>query len=173
MIGNVEPQSVTAAGEPLRQLPEGVVIRPGVTHVDERGAVFELYDPRWAVHDAPMVYAYISTMRPGWAKGWAVHDHHDDRYVLLTGRVELVLYDGRPDSATSGLEARLQLTDLHRCLVTVPAGVWHAERNIGEVETVIVNFPTTPYDHEAPDKRRLPLDNDELPVQLGPGWRGY
>ena len=57
--------------------------------------------------------------------------------------------------------------------MTIPAGVWHAERNIGDVESVIVNFPTEPFHHAAPDKQRLPLDTDLLPVKLGPGWRGW
>jgi dTDP-4-dehydrorhamnose 3,5-epimerase len=56
--------------------------------------------------------------------------------------------------------------------VTIPAGVWHAERNIGDAEVVIVNFPTEPFHHEAPDKERLPLDTDVLPVDLT-GWHGW
>jgi len=56
-------------------------------------------------------------------------------------------------------------------LLVIPRGVWHAERNIGSSDVVVVNFPTIPYDHASPDKYRLPLDTKELPVDLGPGWR--
>jgi len=56
-------------------------------------------------------------------------------------------------------------------LLVIPRGVWHAERNIGASDVVVVNFPTIPYDHASPDKYRLPLDTKELPVDLGPGWR--
>jgi len=58
-------------------------------------------------------------------------------------------------------------------LLVIPRGVWHAERNIGASDVVVVNFPTIPYDHASPDKYRLPLDTKELPVDLGPGWRGW
>ena len=168
-----DQQTVTPDGKSVQQLIDGVVIRRAVTHVDERGSLFELYDPRWGVHPADLVYAYITTTRPGWAKGWGFHHHHDDRYVVWQGHVELALYDARPGSPTEGLESRLFLSDHDRCLVTIPAGVWHAERNIGDVEVVIVNFPTEPFHHAAPDKERLPLDTDVLPVELGPGWHGW
>ena len=65
------------------------------------------------------------------------------------------------------------LSVLQRKLLVIPRGVWHAERNIGAVDVQVVNFPTIPYDHTNPDKYRLPLDTDELPVQLGPGWLGW
>ncbi len=166
-------QTVEADGTPLAPLPEGMVVRDLVTHTDERGTLCELYDPRWGVHPDAMVYAYQCTIRPGRAKGWAIHRHHDDRYVFLRGELELAFFDAREGSSTAGREFRLVLSELHRRLVTIPSGVWHAERNIGATDAVFVNFPTTPYDHERPDKYRLPLDTDELPVVLGPEWSGW
>jgi dTDP-4-dehydrorhamnose 3,5-epimerase len=150
-----------------------MVTRDLVTHPDERGTVCELFDLRWEVDDNPLVFAYMFTIRPGFAKGWGIHREHDDRYAFIGGELELVFSDERSDSKTSGMASRLYLTELHRRLVTIPAGVWHAERNIGEVDVVVVNFPTIPYDHTAPDKYRLPLDTDELPVALTRDWRGW
>jgi dTDP-4-dehydrorhamnose 3,5-epimerase len=168
-----DTQTVTPRGERLAQLPEGAVLRDLITHTDERGTVCELYDPRWGVHPDPLVFAYTFSIRPGAAKGWGLHREHDDRYAFLAGELEVVLYDDREDSTTSGLEARLCLSALRRQLLTIPAGVWHAERNIGAVDAVVVNFPTIQYDHAKPDKYRLPLDTTELPVELGPEWRGW
>jgi len=168
-----DTQTVTADGTSLRQLPEGTVVRDLVTHTDERGTVCELYDPRWDVHPDPLVFAYTFTIRPRAAKGWGLHREHDDRYTFLAGELEVVLYDARDDSSTSGLVSRLFLSERRRQLLTIPAGVWHAERNIGDVDAVVVNFPTIQYDHRSPDKYRLPLDSDELPVELGPEWRGW
>ena len=39
-------------------------------------------------------------------------------------------------------------------------------------DAVIVNFPTTPYDHAAPDKERLPLDTPLIPYSFADpsGW---
>jgi dTDP-4-dehydrorhamnose 3,5-epimerase len=166
-------QTVTADGASLAPLPEGMVVRDLVTHTDERGTVCELYDPRWGVSPDPLVFAYQFTIRPGMAKGWGIHREHEDRYAFLAGELELAFYDAREEAATSGREFRLALSDAHRRLLTIPRGVWHAERNIGQVDVHVVNFPTIPYDHANPDKYRLPLDSDELPVRLGPAWRGW
>lgn len=166
-------QTVDAAGRRLDRLPEGMVLRELTTHTDERGTVCELYDDRWAVHPGPAVFAYMFTIRPGQAKGWGVHREHEDRYAFLSGELELVFYDARENSDTAGLESRLFLSDKHRRLLVIPRGVWHAERNVGAVDVQVVNFPTIPYDHTNPDKYRLPLDTDELPVELGPGWTGW
>ncbi len=87
--------------------------------------------------------------------------------------MELVFYDAREDSPSFGLEARLTMSEFERVVVTVPTGVWHANRNIGDTELIVMNFPTTPSDHASPDKFTLPLDTDEIPVKLGPGWVGF
>lgn len=173
MPGARDKQTVTPAGESLRPLPAGTVLRDLVTHADERGSVVELLDQRWGVDPAPMAFAYAFTIRPGAAKGWGMHREHEDRYTFLHGELEVVLYDGREDSPTAGLEARLVLSEHHRRLLVIPRGVWHAERNLGARDVLVVNFPTIPYDHASPDKYRLPLDTDQLPVRLGPGWAGW
>jgi dTDP-4-dehydrorhamnose 3,5-epimerase len=173
MNGVRDVQTVAPTGERTHALPVGVVVRDLTTHVDERGTVCELYDPRWGVHPDPLVFAYVCTIRPGAAKGWAIHREHDDRYAFLTGELEVALYDERPDVETSGLEARVVLSTVRRQLLTIPAGVWHAERNLGQADAVFVNLPTIQYDHANPDKYRLPLDTDELPVKLGPQWLGW
>src|SRR5262249_46591478 len=99
-------------------------------------------------------------------KGWAVHKEHMDRYFILFGEVETVLYDEREGSATHGLVAKIILSQYQRRLMNIPAGVWHASRNLGLSDAVIVNFPTTPYNHESPDKYRLPLDTDRIPYKF-------
>jgi dTDP-4-dehydrorhamnose 3,5-epimerase len=57
-------QMATPEGQPVRRLTEGVRIRPLPTHIDQRGSVFELFDPRWAWHPDPLVFAYCFTIRP-------------------------------------------------------------------------------------------------------------
>lgn len=168
-----DAQTVHADGSRIDDLPEGMIVRPLVTHVDDRGTVCELYDDRWGVHPEPAMFAYTFTIRPGMAKGWGVHREHEDRYAFLSGELELAFFDERTDASTGGREFRLVLSGFARSLLVIPRGVWHAERNIGAGDVVVVNFPTIPYDHARPDKYRLPLDTDELPVTLGDGWTGW
>lgn len=85
---------------------------------------------------------------------------HENRYFIMFGEMEVVLYDGRPNSPTHGLVAIVVMSEYRRQLMSIPTGVWHANHNIGTKDAVMVNFPTRPYDHENPDKYRLPIDTD-------------
>ena len=163
-----ERATVTADGERLQTLPEGAFVRDLVTHVDRRGSVCELMDPRWDDVDEPLTNSYLFTVRPGVVKGWALHEDKADRYTLLFGELEIVLYDDRDGSPTRGLVTELVLTEMRRQMLRIPPGVWHALRGLGTKDVVAVNFPTTLYEHRAPDKLGLPLDNDVIPFRFAP-----
>lgn len=163
---------VTPQGVPLRGLTHGVQIRRLVTHADARGSVTELLDARWNFLPHPISFAYSFTIRPGVVKGWNLHARHQDRYCLIEGAMETILWDPRPDSPTCGELCRIVLTEEDRCLVNIPENVWHADRNIGTTDLRVVNFPTIPYDHADPDKYRLPLDTPLIPACFPPGTQG-
>lgn len=165
-------QTVTPDGRPVVPLPEGMTFKELPTHLDERGSICELFDPRWSWNEAPFAYAYLFTIRPGKIKGWGMHRRHEDRYALLYGEMLVVLYDARPDSPTFGLVSKIVLSEHNRRLMNIPAGIWHANQNLGQKDVVVVNFPTIPYDHHDPDKYRLPLDTDQIPYSFEPtlGW---
>ncbi|HEX2085372.1 MAG TPA: dTDP-4-dehydrorhamnose 3,5-epimerase family protein [Solirubrobacteraceae bacterium] len=158
--------SVTPDGRPLSQLIDGVRIRPAVTHPDERGTLTEIFDPRWQFDDAPLVYVYQVTIRPGQDKGWTLHERQADRIFLSTGAIKVVLYDGREGSPTRGMLNEFVFGEERRALVRIPAGVWHALKNVGHSDAMFVNCPTEPYRHEDPDKWVLPHDNDLIPYAL-------
>ena len=160
-------ETVTPEGRPVARRTHGVRTRALTTLVDDRGALMELFDPRWEFDGLPITYAYAFTVRPGVVKGWGLHEYHEDRYVLLYGRVDLVLYDVRPDSPTCGQVHRISLNEHRRELISIPAFVWHADHNVGDSEAVILNFPTRPYDHASPDKHRLPIDTPLIPYDFG------
>jgi hypothetical protein len=44
--------------------------------------------------------------------------------------------------------------------------VWHLLINLGVEEAHVINFPTHPYHHDAPDRFLLDWDTDELPVDV-------
>jgi dTDP-4-dehydrorhamnose 3,5-epimerase len=105
-------------------------------------------------------------------KGWNLHRKHQDRYVVLAGELQLVLYDPRPESPTCGEVCSLVLSGAERTLVNVPENVWHADWSIGSSDLLVVNFPTICYDHLNPDKYRLPLDSPLIPYAFPPGTQG-
>jgi dTDP-4-dehydrorhamnose 3,5-epimerase len=167
-----DAQTVSREGKSINALVEGVSIREAPTHFDERGSVVEIYDTRWGWHPAPLVFAHCFTIRPGYVKGWGLHKRHQDRYFILQGEMELVLFDPRPESSTYGHVCKIPMSEMKRQLVNIPTHVWHAELNVGSKDVVVIDLPTEPYNHENPDKYRLPIDSPLIPYSFGNarGW---
>jgi dTDP-4-dehydrorhamnose 3,5-epimerase len=167
-----DPQTVTPEGEAVTPWIAGVKVRPALTHPDERGEVCEIFNPAWGFHDEPMVYAYQICIRPHKVKGWVVHREQDDRLFMSLGTVKIVLYDDRSDSPTYGMINEVCLGERNRALITIPKSVYHAIQNVGDVDAVLINLPTRPYNHAKPDKFRLPLDTDQIPYRFEDrqGW---
>ena len=167
-----QAQTVTETGVRVAPMLDGVVRNDVRTQVDDRGILVELFDPRWDWITEPFAYCYATTVRPGYAKGWGLHKKHDDRYFMLFGHLEVVLYDVRPQSPTYGQISTVKLSETNRGHLLIPAFVWHALRNIGDTDVVVINFPTIQFDHADPDKYGLPLENDVIPYSFAgtPGW---
>ena len=162
-----DPPIEVKQGRPVPHLIHGVAIKDLSTHIDRRGSVFEMFDSRWQDQPDPLVFCYCFTVRPGVVKGWGLHERHEDRYCLIQGEIDLVMFDPRPKSPTFRQICRVQMSEFHRCLVTIPRYVWHADHNLGCKDAVVINFPTQPYDHASPDKYRLPIDTDLIPYHFG------
>lgn len=161
--------TVTAAGASTVPVIDGVVTHRPVVHLDHRGSLFEIYpgpdqdSPMWS---APIVYAYQSSVFPGQVKGWSRHEVKADRYCLAHGELMVLLHDGRPGSGTRGLTQRVVLSARGDRQLLIPPGVWHLISALGSAEAHVVNLPTEPYHHKAPDRFQLPWDTDELPVDV-------
>lgn len=170
--GNKVKQSVTNKGELVRELLEGVVVRYSVTHVDDRGTLTEMYDPRWGIDLDPLVYVYKVTVRPGKIKGWSQHFHQYDRCYFTSGTAKIVLYDNRPESKTYGKINEIYLGEEKPGLVIIPKNVFHAVQNVGSNEVVFINMPSQPYNHENPDRYRVDPASGEIPYEFkgGSGW---
>ena len=167
-----DQQTLDEQRQSIAPVVDGMSFYDSIRHNDERGSVTEVYDPRWGWHPDPLVFSYIFTIRPGIVKGWGLHKLHEDRYFVISGEMELVVYDPRPDSSTYGKIAKVYLSGSRPRLVNIPRFVWHADRNIGTSDVIVINFPTMQYDHAKPDKYRLPIDTDLIPHDFGPakGW---
>jgi dTDP-4-dehydrorhamnose 3,5-epimerase len=167
-----DKQTVTPEGLSTGSLIAGVIIRYAIAQPDERGELCEIYNPAWGVTDAPLVYVYQSTIRPGKVKGWVIHYEQDDRLFFSSGAVRMGLYDAREASPTYKKLSVFTITERNRALVVIPRGVFHGIQNVGSTEAVFVNMPSRPFDHANPDKYRLPLSNDLIPFAFEdtPGW---
>ncbi len=161
-----DAQTVSSHGVPVVEPIDGVRLRRPRTQADHRGTLVELYDERWEFTEEPLVYAYLVTSAPGAVRGWVVHTSQDDRLFFGSGRIKIALYDARRDGPTFRRVNVFHLGAHDPALLRIPAGVWHAVKNVGSGEASFVNFPTRPYDHADPDKYRLPVDTDLIPYRL-------
>jgi dTDP-4-dehydrorhamnose 3,5-epimerase len=152
----------------------GVVLNPTAVIGDDRGVILELIDLRQDYWSSGAPYVYMGTCRPGRAKGWGMHKQHTDRYMVLAGEMLLVLYDDRSDSPTFGVVQEFYLTRDGLNQLTIPPGVWHAHLNVGTSDLIFANAPSEPFQHSAPDKWRLPIENDKIPYSFAKtqllGW---
>lgn len=147
--------TVDQKGEELPSSVEGAVLVRLTSHHDDRGFVVPVLDVRDSFWIDPIVYAYTFTVRPGRIKGWGMHRLQTDRYFVMRGSVRVVLFDGREDSPSSGQFSEFFFTDATPGLLRIPPGVWHADQNWGDSDAQVINFPTCPYDPDAPDKQRI------------------
>ncbi len=142
---------------------DGVEVKRVPIHADPRGVLTPFLDARDPFWSEPVVYAYRFSILPGRIKGWGMHELQTDRYVVLSGNVQVVLLDGRESSPSVGSFMRVHFTDRTPGAMTIPPGVWHADHNWGETEAHVVNFPTRPYDPASPDKHRIDPHGGVIP----------
>ncbi|MCB8932019.1 MAG: WxcM-like domain-containing protein [Fimbriimonadaceae bacterium] len=122
---------------------DGVVIKRLKRFSDARGWLVELFRDDELPESFEPTMGYLSVTHPGIARG--PHEHRDqtDGFVFLSGTFELHLWENRP--------GREPLHEVHAVgeaspvFVTVPPGVVHAYRNVGETDAYVLNFPDRLY----------------------------
>ena len=141
---------------------EGVEVKQLVKRADERGFLMELLRS-----DEPIFrkfgQAYVALNYPGVVRAWHWHRKQDDHFVAVKGMVKVALYDGREGSATRGQVDEFFLGEDHNVLLKIPMGVMHGYKTEGSEPSLLINFPTEPYNQQEPDEYRLPSDTPEIP----------
>jgi len=89
------------------------------------------------------VLGYISVTRPGVARGPHEHADQTDGFVFLSGTFRLFLWDCRNGNDQN--EVRMDVGEGDPIFVTVPPGVVHAYKNIGDSDAFVLNFPDRLY----------------------------
>jgi dTDP-4-dehydrorhamnose 3,5-epimerase len=163
--GEHDVATVHRDGSSLGSGIDGVVVLKPPVHVDHRGALVEMYtDP--AFWNAPFAYAYQTSIRPGMLKGWFAHEKKVDRYHIVSGELLVLLYDDREGSPTRGISQKFVLSEKSARQVLIPPLVWHLSMNVGTTDAILVNLPSTHYDHDNPDRFYLSIDSGEIPVDV-------
>jgi len=143
---------------------EGVHIQPLKLLPNNRGRLMEVQradDPNFPGFGQ----AYITSTYPGVDKAWYRHHRQIDQIAVISGLLQLVLYDPRESSKTAGLINEIYLGELAPKLVLIPPGIWHGFRAIGTREAFALHLNSLPFSAEHPDEDRLPADDPSIPFQ--------
>lgn len=143
-------------------LIEGVKIKILRPILDERGRLMEILrsdDPIFVKFGQ----IYLTTVYHGVVKAWHCHRRQIDNLSCIRGVVKLALYDAREDSITYGKINEFFMGDNSPLLIQIPPLVYHGMKGVGAWESLVINCPTEPYNHDDPDEVRLSPDTPEIP----------
>lgn len=118
---------------------EGVVVKKLKKNEDVRGWLVEIYRND-EIKYAP-VMSYISSTKPGVARGPHEHKEQSDLFVFIgPGKFRIYLWDNRADSPTYKEKLELEGGQDNQTAVLVPPGVVHGYKCISDVDGWCINL---------------------------------
>lgn len=137
---------------------DGVQEKKLVRHHDDRGWFSEIVrdDEKYL---KKFGQASITKTHPGVIKAFHWHKKQDDIWFVVSGDVQVVLYDRRPRSKTKGKTQVFYLGEDNPTTILIPKGVAHGYRVLGNKPAVLVYFTTHSYKPNEPDEERIPFDD--------------
>lgn len=139
----------------------GVTIKSLAIHPDDRGNFREILRS-----DEGLLknfgQASITTTFPGVIKAFHWHARQDDLWYAVSGSIQAVLYDRRPDSPTFRETQVIYAGDTNSVLIVIPKGVAHGYRVLGQQPATLMYVTTEPYDAANPDEQRISFDDAEI-----------
>lgn len=141
---------------------DGVLIYPLRQIADERGKIMHMLrrdDP----HFVQFGEIYFSVVYPNVVKGWHLHRRMTLNYAVVSGMIELVLYDDRDDSPTRQQLMQISMGETHYVLVKIPPGIWNGFKGLGVTPSIVANCATEPHDPNeivrmGPSTSKIPHD---------------
>ena len=138
----------------------GVKVKKLKVIPDERGRLMEILR-----RDDEMFKSfgqvYMTTAKPGVVKAWHYHKKQDDNFTCVYGKMRLAMYDARKKSPTYKEVNEFTISTDDPMLVLIPKGVYHGFKCVSDVEAIVINTPTKPYNYKNPDEHRVdPYEND-------------
>ena len=118
-------------------------------------------------HFSAFGQVYMTTAYPHVVKAWHYHRKQTDNFTCVHGMMKVALYDAREESPTKGNLMEVFIGEKNPALVTVPPGVYHGFKAIGNETAFFVSVPNLPFNREEPDEFRLPPDSPEIPYDWG------
>lgn len=121
----------------------GVIIRSLAIHRDARGWLAELVREDDLPGGIVPRMAYLSVTHAGVGRGPHEHVKQTDVFCFLSGTFELHLWARQADQPA--IHEVHTVGESCPVLVTVPPGVVHGYRNVGDTDAFVVNLPDRLY----------------------------
>ncbi len=141
---------------------DGIVVKQLKRHSDERGYLMEMLRADDEIFDK-FGQSYIALNYPGVIRAWHYHKKQDDFWVCVKGMIKAVVYDCREGSPTFGEVNQFFMGDNNPILLQIPVGTMHGYKTIGVEPSLLINFPTQPYDPKEPDEFREEWNSEKIP----------
>lgn len=140
---------------------QGVKVKHLARHPDDRGFFQEILRDDDGLLER-FGQASMSKTYPGVIKAFHYHERQDDVWFFPVGNAQVVLYDLRQASPTSGETNVFYMGEDNPIVLLIPRGVAHGYRTLGESPAVIIYFTTQAYAPDNPDEKRLPYDDPRI-----------
>jgi len=121
---------------------DGVIIKDLKVHRDSRGWLSELFRRDELDQNHFPMMAYLSTTKPGVARGPHEHKSQTDLFCFLgLSEFQMFLWDNRKKFRSFKKTYQFKCRKSRPTLVIVPPGVVHAYKNIGKTDGLVFNAP--------------------------------
>jgi len=125
---------------------KGVIIKELAVLKDERGWLVELFRNDELAKGIQPLMAYLSSTKPGVARGPHEHKKQSDLFCFLGfSSFRIYLWDNRKKSSTFKKRFTFDCDQLKPTLVIVPPGVVHGYKNTGTTYGLVFNAPNRLY----------------------------
>lgn len=143
---------------------DGVILRELTVHGDERGRVFEGWRDEWTPFSAKQLTE--ARAAAGVLKGLHLHYIQWDWWRVVSGRMQVALYDARPHSPTHGARACFEINAGAPHGLGIPPGVAHGFYALTDLEMIYLLSET----YNPDDEHGIRWDSVGIdwPVTAGP-----
>jgi dTDP-4-dehydrorhamnose 3,5-epimerase len=144
-------------------LIEGVRAQPVALHPDDRGHFLEVARVGQGIAEhlgAAPVQVSATLSYPGTIKALHYHTRQTDLWAVVTGMLQVCLYDLRVASPTFARTNTLYIGHLRPWELRIPPGVAHGYKVVGQAPAVLVYVTDRFYDPE--DEGRLAYNDPDI-----------
>ena len=137
---------------------DGVAIVDLEVHADDRGQLVEVLKEGGPLYQE-VKQTTCTEAYPGTIKAFHWHKKQTDIWFFCRGMAQVVLHDPREGSPTKGETNVFYMGERALKLLSIPPGVAHGYRVLGNERACLFYHTTEAYDPKDPDEMRIPYDD--------------